>query len=185
MLFIKDKDRFYFIESTKLVIDERKTQQMLIPENMLFFKAKNSKTVIAGDNFAALDALRYVSLPFPAQLSLPAIHRRVMPKLTAIIEELGRFDEEDNLPVFFFGKGDKAFGVMNDGGIFEMEDAMTWGWNDSYFRYALALTEGMPLMKRIQTVYKTVEKVSGTYLFPLIMMDTKNCKIQIVEEETE
>lgn len=183
MLFIKDKDRFYIIESTKIAGTEGDYDQMLVPENMPFFKVKNSNTVIACMNCADLDALRYRSFPFPAELSLPAIHNKIMQKVIDIWDSLGRADEDGDTSALFFAKKDRAFASWPNGTISELETAEAYGWREEYFRYALDITEGMPLKERIKAVYKAVGEITSSNLFPLIMINTKDFKIEIVEEK--
>lgn len=184
MLCIKEKDRYYFIESMRLIADEGRHEQLSIAENMPFFKANNSDILIAGYNIAALDALRYTNLKLPSKLSFETINNKIMPEIASVWYDLGRLDEYGDPPTsIFLGKNDKAFVIDCEGNITELEDACAYGWRADYFGYALALTSNSPLNERIQKIYKAVEQISGNILFPLIMTDTKSFNVNIIEEE--
>lgn len=183
MLVIKENGRVYITESIYYYTSAGGAEQMLVPENMPIFKAVGSRTAIAGECLSALDQIRYVRLPFPKELSQKAMVDKIMPAVDSVLSDLNKDEEDGDVPSFLFAKGDRAFETICGDIVREIGTDEAFGWQNELFRYALACTTGMPLMQRLQSVYKTVGRILGEDLFPFIMTDTASLKIQVIEEE--
>lgn len=183
MLIIKENNRVYLIESTYSYSEYANQDQTLVPENMPIFKACKSKVLIGGCCLRDLEAIRYLHLPMPKELSAVNLLNKTVPAIKNTLQELGRLDEDGDLSSIVFAKADKVFALTPNGAIREIFKEEAIGWQDDRLRYALAITEGMPLNERIQKIYKIVGKILGVNMFPLIMMDSTSFKLKIVEEK--
>lgn len=183
MLIIKEDNRVYLIESTYSYSSYGEQDQALIPENMPIFRVYKSKILIGGDCIPDLEAIRYLHLPFPKELSAVNLLNKIVPHIKSVFEYLGRLNEDGDLSSIVFAKADKVFALTPNSAIREIFKEEAIGWQDDRLRYALAITEGMPLDERIQKIYKIVGKILGVNMFPLIMMDSKSFKLKIIEEK--
>lgn len=183
MIVIKDNNRFYFVESVYTYVEYGCWDRALVLENMPIFKAHGSNVLIGGCCNAELDLLRYSHLPFPAQLSAEKMIKDIAPRVKGIIRYLGRTDEDDEISVCAFAKGDRAFILQSELAVREVFNEEVFGWNESRTRYALATTAGLPLIERLRETYRTVGKILGCNLFPLVMMDSVSFKLRIIGEE--
>lgn len=183
MIILKENDRVYVAETIYPYFNDGRADQLLVPENMPIFRAKSTKVIIAGTE-TSFDSLRYERLPFHKELSQETIVNTLMPKIKTILCNLGKDDEDGNIAPLVFAKDNKAFIAWPDGKVMEIETEYVIGAaHEDLCRYSLACTKGMPLKRRLQVVYQTVGKLAGVNLFPLIMMDTKSLKVQVIEEE--
>ena len=183
MIIIKENNRVYVIESVYPLAFDGRADQMLVPENMPIFKAKASRAIIAGIEPADLDPLRYTRLPFPKTLSQQSMVNNISPRVADILYGLGRDDDDGELSPLVFAKDQNAFMRMSNGDILEIGSYAVIGGKDELHRYLLACTKGIPLEKRIQAVYKALGNIVGSYLFPVLMMDTVSLKPRIIEED--
>lgn len=184
MIILKENNRVYIVETIYPYVEDGRVDQQLVPENMPIFKAKGSKTLIAGTELSTLDPLRYVRLPFRKELSQESLLNDISPTVRSIMCDLGRIDEDGEPADLVFAKGDKAF-ILTENMVCELKDGDAIDGPSALFRYALACTKGIPLLKRIQTVFKAVGKAIDANLFPLIMADTASLKIQVINEEVQ
>lgn len=182
MVILKEKNRFYFIESCWLYSSMYDMRDLYLePENLPIFKAERSNVLIGGDMIDALDTIRYVNLHFPAKLNFSSLcNSGVNQRIHNALKSVGKEGEE---PIFVFAKDDKAFELDSTGAFLEIESCYTLGSYQSFFNYALAVSEDLPFEKRIKTIYKIVGDCINTNLFPVVMMDSKNFKLTIIEED--
>ena len=183
MLIIKEDNRVYLIESTYSYSSYGEQDQALISENMPIFRAYKSKILIGGDCIPDLEAIRYLRLPLPKELSAVNLVSKTVPAIKSILQELGRLDKNSAMSNIVFAKADKVLSLTPNSAIREIFKEEAIGWQDDRLRYALAITEGMPLDERIQKIYKIVGKILGVNMFPLIMMDSTSFKLKIIEEK--
>ena len=186
MLILKENHRVYLVQSTYAYSLEGFPEPALVPENMPIFKAYQSKALIGGTDIATLEALRYRRLPFPQEFTAVNLLRKTVPQIERALEELGRLDESDEIDgLLLLAKGEKAFMVLADFTVREIQKEEAVGWAEDRLRYALTLTDGMPLIPRARAAYKIVGEILGVNPFPLIMMDATGFALKIIEEEKE
>ena len=183
MLIIKENNRIYMIESTYFYSEYARQDQALVEENMPVFKACKSKVLIGGRSLPALEAIRYLHLPFSSELSENALVSKVVPRMRDVWEELGRLDEDGEIWEIAFADKDKVFVTSSNGAIREIAKEEAIGLQDDHLRYALAVTQELPFAERIQEIYKIVGRIMEINLFPIIVMDSVTFKLQIIEEK--
>lgn len=183
MIIIKDNKRVYMIESTYTYGECSRWDQALLPDNMPLFKAVKSNVLIGGNSFCELEAIRYLRLPFPSTLNAPELTEKVLPKIKGAMKECDRLDEDGEIAYMAFAKGEKAFILTNNFLLAEVQTEKAFGWQAERLRYALATTQGQPLMQRVKNIYRSVSRLLKVDLFPLIMMDTKSFQISIIKED--
>lgn len=182
MLIIKENDRVYVVESTYEISAYGRIEQCMLTENIPMFKAKGSNTIIAADSSIKVDDLRYVRLPVPKELNLTELKNKTMPRIKDIWRSMGRDDEDGEFPEIVFAQGNRAFLFKYGDVIVEVIDEEAMGMFDTTLRYALKLTRGLPILERLQKVYKSIENLSGEKMFPLFMIDTVSKKVKMVKE---
>ena len=182
MLVIKENDRVYLVESRYEFLEYGHNDHCMVAENVPLFKAKRSNVIIGAVTSGAVDDIRYARLPVPRELNLAELKNTTMPSIKDIWRGMGRDDEDGEFFEIAFAQGNRAFIYRFGDVITEVVDEEAIGIFDMPLRYALKLTRGMPLMDRLQTVYKSVENLSATRLFPLFVIDTVSKKVKMIKE---
>jgi hypothetical protein len=79
-----------------------------------------------------------------------------------------------------FAEGDKAYIVYGDGGHIELEDIYVSSCEDEAVMALYDLKGIDDPYKFIKEAFKTVEDIRRYVMFPVIVMNTKNNKIEII-----
>ena len=183
MIVIKENNRVYMFQSTYDYGEPSRWDQALIPDNMPIFKAARANVLIGGDCVSDLEAIRYLRLPFPAELTAPKLTEKVLPIVKSALKALDRLDEDDNVSYMAFAKGDRAFMLTSNFALAEIEKEKAFGWQAERLRYALLATQGEPMIQRVKKIYQTVGKQLSINMFPLIMADSKSFQVKILQED--
>ena len=131
------------------------------------------------------DLLRYSDI-FPARLTPQNLLKRTYPELLSILEPYGFLNDDGTYDFdFAFAKDDKCYMLRGGGMIDEVEEfyPMCFAKDAAIAEYIKSKDE--PIYRLVQRIYKSIERGSMKIQFPVVVMNTKNDEVRVINREEE
>lgn len=195
MFVVKEKDRVYFADLALCMwaIDSRITRKDCFDkENLYVYKVKGVKNCVmmGSPRLSEVDAVRYdreVNKKIKeSDFTCKDITENVIPAMNeAIVSKcVGRKDYKWK-NYFTLAKENRAFSIV-DNITYEIDDyEILIGAMRELASASFEETIGQPAIDRILEAARAIKKVQFGEVFPIAIMDTKNQKVRLYNEQGE
>lgn len=186
MILIKEGENVYVAESSWVFTPCGCQNWGLCPDNTPIFSPGRTKTVVGVSGrgrCSCADVLRYGSVRFPEELTELSIDREVIPECQKQIAGSGILTDGDlsDTDILIAG-GNRGFLCNGTDLVMEISDFYAVGSRAEYELSLLSFYRNLPALERIRTVYRSESDYYGNVLFPILYMDTKTCKLNVMED---
>ena len=83
---------------------------------------------------------------------------------------------------YVIAQGGRGYNVYGSGEVEELENYFCLGNGYQKAQAALDMTEGQFAIDRIKFAFETVEAAENIPAYPIAIIDTKSCKINIIDK---
>lgn len=189
MIVIVEKDTTYFAYPYSCINtkSDLPINDWLNEDNLAFWKVVGKKNCILGgwSTMRINDVVRYEdNLLSDCEITLKDLVEKLQPRITDALEKAGEWNGEKDYweNAFFIAQNGKAFEV-DFGYVREIDKFAVF---ERYQNLAMAVlddTQNMPAMDRLHKIGKLVEEINAIPMFPMLVMDTKTQKLQVINEK--
>ena len=182
MIVLRYNDTVYISKSEKGFRDpEAKRTGIPDTENICIWHPQKRKNrlmaTVSGGRFS--DILRYENI-FPSKFDQKHLIFESYDKMVCLADRFGLRRDNVIAANTVFAEGDKAYIVYGDGGHIEIEDIYVHSFEDQVGIALYDLKKIEDPYKFIREVYKTIEEITGYVMFPAVVMNTKNNKVEVI-----
>lgn len=147
--------------------------------NMWHPKKKKNRIIAVGDSGRFADTIRYENV-FPSALDQKHLFFESYDKIHSIAERFGLCNE-DRLPErVVFAEDDKAYVLYDDGSNMEVENIYSDDCNDEVTVALYDILGVSDPYEFFREAYRSLEIVRRYVMFPVVVMNTKNNKIEVL-----
>jgi len=187
MIIFKENGKVFAALSTSEFLPYDDPETDVPAENVPMFRIGNRKTLLAIQSLngsAIADALRYEKIRVPKDLSERKVSKELLPQIAGSLTKYGR-ETEDPLSgtITVVLQGTQAFVCFGSGVVYEAGAYHSVGDDDRLEFALLESTKELTGEKRIRKIYRIKEKHFGIRQFPVVYIDTKSCRIHVVNGE--
>ena len=183
-LLLKDGNVYYLLNMlSDTAMCSMCERDYALESNVPIWKIENHENAICGTSpYTEFTFVRYDDSIFDCYINMKDLTNISYPRIK---EKLASLDLlEDGMPrtSYIVAQNDKAYRIDFEGGAMELGDYFAIGNYSTVALYVAELTKGMPIEKRIRKIVEYVSAALHVKAFPLAVMNTRDCKLEIWEK---
>ena len=185
LIALKADSKVYLAYNLKdLSVNDFDSRDFLLEDNIPLWKVKNGCIMGFDGDYDEADILRYDERIFTGEINLYNLFERILPKMTEKLSAFKKLNSKGSMQGdYVIAQGRRGYYIYGAGEAEELEDYFCLGNGYQKAQAALDMTEGQSVTDRIKFAYETDEAAENIPAYPIAIIDTKSCKINIIDKD--